>query len=124
MPSWTPNREDVRFDAALAAVAATECDEMAALLSTMASGMVGPASSARRDWTGRTRGDFEEGTGRIADEQRTTSSALTGLAEAIRAAAIAASAAQDSRVAQRARWQAEVDAERAASPPCRPGHPC
>ncbi|QXC63157.1 hypothetical protein KSP35_10435 [Aquihabitans sp. G128] len=124
MPSWTPNREDVRFDAGLAAKAATECDEVAARLGTQASAMAAPADAARADWTGRTRTDFDAGMDRLASERSTTGAALTALAERIRAAAAAARAEQDHRVAERARWQRELEAEQAANPPCQPHRPC
>lgn len=124
MPTWTPNREDVRFDAGLAEKAALECDEMATRLSIVFSTLAGQVTGAQSGWTGMSRQGFDQGHVRVHDEQVTTQSALTALAAEIRAAATAASAEQQHRVDERARWQREYDAEKAANPPCLPGHPC
>lgn len=124
MPSWTPNREDVRFDAALAEKAAVECDETAARLSVVWSTLGGPAGEAQASWDGTARTGFDDGWARIEDEQSTVRAALTALARNIRLAAAAAVAEQDHRISERARWQRELDAEVAANPPCRPGEPC
>lgn len=120
MPDWSPNWLDVDFDHAAAEAAAAAYDDAA---DTLAAGEVTFGDLVAHtvvDWSGGARGDFDDGTERIEDERVRVIRALRDAADAIRTGAAAATAEQEHREAERDRWQAEVEAERAAAEDPRP----
>lgn len=122
MPDWTPNWSDVNFDHAAADRAATECDAVATRLRDSVGERQRLATTARDQWAGRYRDDFDTAfAARIGDSGRLEAD-LRALARRIREAAAAAGAEQARREGDRTRWRSEQRAEDHAA--CRPGAPC
>ncbi len=122
MPDWTPNWTDVAFDHAAAAAAAEQCDAMALRLREAAAERDRLAVTARDEWTGRYRRDFDAAYAALRDDGTRIEADLRALAAAIRSASTAAAAEQRARVASRQQWNREQAAEEARGPaPLGPG---
>lgn len=116
VPDWQPNWDDVAFDHAKAQAAVDECNLTAGALLTVLEGLDLAHASLRTDssWQGVYRDDFDTEQPLVRADAEAARSALKVLAGDIAQAMTDAAAEQARRVADRVRWQAEVDQERAA----------
>jgi hypothetical protein len=115
VPDWQPNWDDVVFDHAKAQAAVDECRLAAGALTTVVDGLDGAHASVGTDsaWQGVFRDDYDTEQPLVRADAVATRDALTTLAGDITQAMTDASAEQSRRVADRVRWQAEADQERA-----------
>jgi len=111
MPDWTPNWSDVNFDYAVAKRAAAECDAVAIKLRDSIGERERLATTARNEWAGRYRDDFDVTFAALIEDSERLEADLRAFARRIREAAAAARAEQARRETDRARWRSEKRAE-------------
>ncbi|HRN66988.1 MAG TPA: hypothetical protein PK205_04595 [Promineifilum sp.] len=107
MPNWQPNRSDVVWDWGAANDAANELERAAGLLDELTARRRRAADTAREEWRGRYRDEFDRDldemlrrAGELADQMRRK-------AREIRGAADRARDQQNFRVSERNRWESE-----------------
>ena len=115
VPDWQPNWDDVTFDHAKAQAAVDECNRTAGALANVVDGLDGAHASLGADsaWQGIFRDDYDTEQPLVRADAVAARDALRKLAGDIAQAMTDAAAEQSRRVADRVRWQAEADQERA-----------
>jgi hypothetical protein len=111
VPTWTPNWEDVRFNASAATHYSDLCRRTALLLEQLMQRRSVAAATTSYGWEGPNRNQFDD---RLLEEQQLAGRLVTRLLEAANSAAAAQHAAvtlQQAREADRQRWHAEAALE-------------
>ena len=103
-PTWQPNWTDVHFDAGLAQAAISTLNQVADQLQATTAERRSLADTARRDWQGRYRHDFDERFEAGAQTADHLVADLRAAAQGVGAAMAHAAQAEQQRLADRQRW--------------------
>ncbi len=115
MPTWQPDWSDVPFDHAAAREYASACRQTSATLRHTADQRTHLASEAAVDWEGPKRDRFDRDITTWNSEAAALADQLASVAKRVEDASDTARRLQAQREGDRARWWAEIQAEKVAA---------